>query len=80
MEDSWNEATVISQAGKVTGKYPNCWNIKERDGTTKSINLGKVHSWHYTEMKSVNDVTEATDGNTIHLESTQKTIPLAKYS
>ena len=45
MKDSWNEATVISRAGKATGKYPNCWKIKERDGTTKSINFDKVHSW-----------------------------------
>ena len=45
MEDSWNEANHINWAGKATGKYPNCWNIKERDGTTKSINLDRIHSW-----------------------------------
>ena len=39
MEDSWNEANVIIWAGKVTGKYPNCWNIKEREDTTKTYKL-----------------------------------------
>ena len=32
--------------------------FKERDGTTKSINLDWVHSWQYTETKLVNNVTE----------------------
>ena len=42
VEDSWNEVTVICRAGKTTGKCPNCWNIKERDGSTKSINLNPI--------------------------------------
>ena len=78
MKDSWNEATVISRASKATGKYPNCWKIKERDGTTKSINFDKVHSWKCTETKSVNDVTEVDDANTIHKESTPEKHTIGK--
>ena len=79
MEDSCNVATIISRAGKATAKYPNCWNIKERHGTTKSLNLDRVHSWQCTETKSVNDVTEVVDANTIYPKTLQKSTLLAKY-
>ena len=42
-DNNCNEATVISRAGKATGKYPNCRNVKSLDGSEKFINLDKLH-------------------------------------
>ena len=52
--DDWDEATVVKRAGKSTGKYPNCWNIKSLDGTEKFINLDKIYQFQIPDTKSKN--------------------------
>lgn len=44
----WREATVISRAGKSTGKYKNWFNLKEND-ESKSVDWESVQEWR--EMK-----------------------------
>ena len=58
------------ELAKPQANTPTTGTLKERDGTTKSINLRRVHSWQCAETKSINDVTEANDAITIHVEST----------
>ena len=71
-EDEWKTAKVINRAGKATGKYKNCWNIRDHDsGDVKEIDTGviewkNVENPHETEfnlcetyLSEVDKVTEA---------------------
>ena len=49
-----------------------------KDGTTKSITLDRVHSWQCTETKSVNDITEVDNANTIYPEITPEKHTIGK--
>ena len=56
----WKEAEILSRAGKVTGKYKNWLNIKDKDEEAKSIDrIQCVDDWQaIEEFSNTNDLPE----------------------
>ena len=48
--EDWSSATVISRAGKVTGKNKWCINVQDsKDKAIRSANLEEYKAWKYVE-------------------------------
>ena len=49
-EDNWITGTLVSRAGKVTGKYPNAWNAKTEEGIIIPVDFDRdISTWEETE-------------------------------
>ena len=58
----WQEATVLSRGGKVTGKFPDYYNVQleDKSRTVRCINFGDVEDWkkveEFNQVEQVNVV------------------------
>ena len=59
-QNAWKQATVLSRAGKATGKYRHCWNIKDKDDNISEIDTQTVEWKHVHSEDSLfeNDVVQ----------------------
>ena len=53
----WENAKILSQAGKATGKFSNCWNIKNNTDNEMYIDLSKVQQYEILEETPNNSTT-----------------------
>ena len=53
----WENAKILSQAGKATGKFSNCWNIKNNNSNEMYIDLSKVQHYEILEETPNNSTT-----------------------
>ena len=48
----WETVKALSPAGKVTGKYSNCWNTKNQNNFKQPIDFSKIAEWKIAEEKT----------------------------
>ena len=58
-ENSWNEATVLSRAGKVGSKHQFWSNIRSKDNEDSSLHMKDLEAWEYVNEEVL--ITSATE-------------------
>ena len=70
-DSNWINTEIINCAGKVTGKYLNCWKISNNDGQLLSIDLSKIEQWEitkkpYTKSKNEDELSNRLSNLSLH--------------
>ena len=65
LPDKWNNVELMSRAGKATGKYKHCWNVKDCDsGKEYYVDLNRVQ-WSHVEKAQDKNISNKNDTENI---------------
>ena len=68
LNDEWETGTVLSRAGKATGKYKNWYNIRNENNEERSIDLGSIQ-WQKIPETEIN-ITEVSKSESLGSKET----------
>ena len=76
-DDEWTRVTVVSRAGKATGKYKHNWNVL-KDGEEVPVELdfeNQVYEWKFQDLYSTDEIQQCE----IYLAQVNKEVDDAKH-